>query len=194
MNEETLRAHFEETGALLSGHFQLSSGLHSPVYFQSALVLQYADRAERIGCSLADRLRDLEPDLVVGPALGGIVIGHEVARALDVRGVFTERKDGEMALRRGFSIRRAERVVVIEDVVTTGKSTGEAIQVIRAAGGDVVGVGAIVDRSGGTAPLDVSFRSLLSLPVEAFAPAECPDCRAGAPIAKPGSRPGAARV
>ncbi len=136
-------------------------------------------------------MRDLDPAVVVGPALGGIVIGQEVARALEARSVFTERKDGEMTLRRGFSVEPGERVVVVEDVVTTGKSTGETIRVITGAGGNVVGVGAIVDRSGGTAALELPFRSLLSLPVEAFEPAECPDCRAGAPIVKPGSRPGA---
>jgi len=193
VNEATLRSWFEETGALLTGHFQLSSGLHSPVYFQSALVLQHPDRAAKIGHALGERLRELEPDVVVGPALGGVIIGWEVARALGVRGLFTERKDGEMALRRGFRLNRSERVVVVEDVVTTGKSTRETIDVIRAAGGEIVGVGAIVDRSGGTQTFGVPFRSLLSLPVEAHEPGDCPACREGAPIVKPGSRPGVAR-
>lgn len=193
MNEATIRAHFEETGALLSGHFQLSSGLHSPVYFQSALVLQHPDRAEALGRALADALRDLRPQAVCGPALGGVIIAWEVARALGVRGLFTERKDGEMALRRGFKLRAGERVVVVEDVVTTGKSTRETIDALRGAGGEIVGVGAIVDRSGGVETFGVPFRSLLSLPVVAWQPDTCPECRRGEPIAKPGSRPGIAR-
>lgn len=194
MNEKVLRRHFEETGALLSGHFLLSSGLHSPVYFQSALVLQHPDRAETIGRALADALRDLEPDAVVGPALGGVIIGWEVARALGVRGLFTERKDGEMSLRRGFTLGEGERVVIVEDVVTTGKSTRETIDALRAAGGEVVGCGAIVDRSGGEAAFAVPFRTLLSLPVQTWEPDACPDCRAGTAIVKPGSRPGVART
>ncbi len=194
MNDTTLRNHFGETGALLSGHFQLSSGLHSPVYFQSALVLQHPERAEAIGRALADAVRDLAPEVVVGPALGGVIIGWEVARGLGVRGVFTERKDGEMSLRRGFTLRAGERVVIVEDVVTTGKSTRETIDALRAAGGEVVGCAAIVDRSGGEASFGVPFRSLLSLPVEAYEPDACPDCRDGKAIVKPGSRPGVART
>lgn len=164
------------------------------MYFQSALVLQHPERAEAIGRALADVLRDLAPDAVVGPALGGVIIGWEVARGLGVRGLFTERKDGEMSLRRGFRLDDGERVVIVEDVVTTGKSTRETIDVIRAAGGEIVGCGAIVDRSGGEASFGVPFRALLSLPVEAWEPEACPRCRAGDAIVKPGSRPGAARA
>ena len=190
MIEEMLHAIFEETGALKRGHFQLSSGLHSNVYFQSALVLQHPERAESLGRALAEKLRPLSPSTVVGPALGGVIISWEVARALGVPGLFTERKDGEMSLRRGFALEPGEPVVVIEDVVTTGKSTRETIEVLEAAGGKVVGVGAIVDRSGGATDFGVPFHSLLSLPVEAWESSECPACRDGVPVEKPGSRPG----
>jgi orotate phosphoribosyltransferase len=189
MREEALLKTFQETGALRRGHFQLSSGLHSGVYFQSALVLQHPDRADLLGRSLARDLSPCEPDVIVGPALGGLIIGWEVARRLDVRGIFTERKDGEMCLRRGFAIEPGEKVAVVEDVVTTGKSTRETMAVLEAAGGKIVAVGALVDRSGGKAGFDVPFHALLRLPVEAYEPAECPLCREGAPIDKPGSRP-----
>jgi orotate phosphoribosyltransferase len=191
VREEALLKLFQETGALKQGHFQLSSGLHSGVYFQSAIVLQHPDRAEVLGRALAKQLAPLEPTLVVGPALGGLVISWEVARELDVRGIFTERKDGRMALRRGFVVTPADRIVVVEDVVTTGKSTRETMDVLRAAGGEIVGVGAIVDRSGGAVDFDLPFHSLLSLPVDAVPPERCPQCDAGIPIDKPGSRPGA---
>jgi len=189
MREEALLKTFQETGALRRGHFQLSSGLHSDVYFQSALVLQHPDRADLLARSLARDLARHEPDVIVGPALGGLIIGWEVARRLDVRGLFTERKDGEMCLRRGFQIAPKEKVIVVEDVVTTGKSTRETMAVIEAAGGTIVAVGALVDRSGGRADFDVPFHALLRLPVEAYEPADCPLCREGAPIDKPGSRP-----
>jgi orotate phosphoribosyltransferase len=191
MREEALLKAFQETHALQRGHFQLSSGLHSGVYFQSALVLQYPDRAEVLGRALAKLLADLRPAAVVGPALGGLIIGWEVARELDVRGLFTERKDGQMELRRGFTLSPGERVVVVEDVVTTGKSTRETMDALTAAGGEVVGVGAVVDRSGGKADFGVPFHALLSLPVEAWEPADCPECAAGKPLTKPGSRPDA---
>lgn len=194
MNQERLMKLFRDSGALQNGHFQLSSGLHSDVYFQSALVLQNPDRAEVIGRALGALLRDVHPEVVVGPALGGVIVGWEVARALDVRGLFTERKDGDMKLRRGFTLEKGERVVVIEDVVTTGKSTRETIGVLNDAGGEVVGVGAIVDRSGGRADFGVPFHSLLSLPVEAWSPGSCPKCAEGAPLSKPGSRPGVTRT
>ncbi len=188
MREEALLKLFQETGALQRGHFQLSSGLHSGVYFQSAIVLQHPDRAEVLGRALARLLASLEPDLAVGPALGGLVISWEVARELDIRGIFTERKGGQMSLRRGFRVEEGDRIVVIEDVVTTGKSTRETIDVLQAEGGDVVGIGSIVDRSGGTIDFGVPFHSLLSLPVDAMPPERCPECAAGVPIEKPGSR------
>lgn len=190
MKKETLLELFRESGALQRGHFELSSGLHSDVYFQSALVLQHPERAEVLGRALGAVLSDVRPDVVVGPALGGIIISWEVARALDVRGLFTERKDGKMMLRRGFKLAERERILVVEDVVTTGRSTRETVEVLEAAGGDVVGVATIVDRSGAKVDFGVPFHSLMSLPVQAWAPEECPLCREGTAITKPGSRPG----
>ena len=192
MREEALLKVFEETGALRRGHFELSSGLHSGVYFQSALVLQFPDRAEVLGRALAKDLSEHRPDVVAGPALGALIIAWEVARFLAGRGIFTERKDGEMCLRRGFTLKPGERVVVVEDVVTTGGSTRETMEVLRAAGGDIVGVGSIVDRSGGNVDFGVPFHALLSLPVETWRPENCPECAAGVPLSKPGSRPGEA--
>lgn len=181
---------FRRSGALLEGHFRLSSGLHSDAYLQCALVLQHPRHAESLGAALGAALRAarLDPEVVMSPALGGIVIGQEVARALGVRAIFAERQDGVLTLRRGFAIETGERVVVIEDVVTTGGSTRETMDVAGSAGGIIVGAGAIIDRSGGTTSLDVPFRSLASLAVPAYSADECPLCRRGVPIVKPGSR------
>ncbi|GJM45064.1 MAG: orotate phosphoribosyltransferase [Gemmatimonadota bacterium] len=194
MREEALLKAFHETGALKRGHFQLSSGLHSGVYFQSALVLQHPDRAEVLGRALAKLVAVYRPEVVVGPALGGLIIGWEVACELGVRGIFTERQDGVMCLRRGFEIGKGRRVVIVEDVITTGKSTRETMAVIEAAGGTTVAVAALVDRSGGTAELNAPMHALLSLPVETNTPDECPECQAGVPLDKPGSRPGEATL
>jgi len=185
--EET-EALLAETGALTRGHFELSSGLHSPAYVQCALLLEDPRRARRVGRAVARLLASLRPEAVVSPALGGVVIGHEVAEALGVPFRFTERKDGEMTLRRGFRMAPGERVVVVEDVVTTGRSTREAAAVVEAAGGRVVAVGAIVDRTGGREVFDVPFFHLLELDLPAWAPADCPLCKEGRPIDKPGSR------
>jgi orotate phosphoribosyltransferase len=180
---------FRASGALLEGHFQLSSGLHSSRYLQCALVLEDPRRAEQLGQALAAGRKDAGVTTVVSPALGGLIIGHEVARALGVRHLFTERDaDGHAVLRRGFALRPADRVVVIEDVVTTGLSTREVIAVVRAAGAEVVAVGAIVDRSGGRAGFDVPFASLVALDVPAMQPVDCELCRQGHPVVKPGSR------
>jgi orotate phosphoribosyltransferase len=179
---------FRRVGALLEGHFRLTSGLHSPGYLQCALVLQHPHEAEACGAALAERLRGLGAKAVLSPALGGIVIGQEVGRALGVRAIFAERQDGALTLRRGFSLAAGEPVVVIEDVVTTGGSTRETIEVARAAGARVVGAGAIIDRSGGTRQLDVPFHALATLALPTYDPAECPQCRAGQPVVKPGSR------
>lgn len=194
MREEALLRTFQETGALRRGHFELSSGLHSDVYFQAALLLQHPDRAEVLGRALGKLLEPLKPETVVGPALGGIIIAWEVARALNVRGVFTERKDGSMTLRRSFEVRPLERVVVIEDVLTTGKSIRETMEVLKILGATVVGVGAIVDRSGGDVEFGVPFHALLSLPVGAWEPSSCPECARGIAVEKPGSRPKPAKV
>lgn len=176
------------SGAWLEGHFRLSSGLHSSAYLQCALVLQHPPFAAELGAALARETRAASPTVVLSPALGGIVIGHEVARALGVRAVFAERDGGRLTLRRGFTLEPGDRVLVIEDVVTTGLSTRETIDVARAAGASVSGAGAIIDRSDGHAQLDVPFVALMSLQVPAWDQAACPLCLQGLPLVKPGSR------
>jgi orotate phosphoribosyltransferase len=163
--------------------------LHSAAYLQCALVLQHPASAEALGRALAERTRRLGATVVLSPALGGVVIGHEVARALGVRALFAERVDGVLTLRRGFTLAPADHVLVVEDVLTTGGSTRETMEVARLAGGHVVGAAAIVDRSGGTAAFDVPFESLLPMAVTAHAPESCPLCAQGLPVVKPGSRP-----
>lgn len=180
---------FRRSGALLDGHFRLTSGLHSPAYLQCALVLSRPADAEVLGRDIGEKVRSLGATVVLSPALGGIVIGHEVARALGVRALFAERQDGALTLRRGFVLADNDRVLVVEDVLTTGGSTRETMQVARAAGAQVVGVGSIVDRSGGTLSFDVPFASLLSMSVPAYEPDKCPLCAQGLPVVKPGSRP-----
>jgi orotate phosphoribosyltransferase len=178
---------FHETGAYLKGHFQLTSGLHSGEYLQCALVLQHPALAERLGRDLAGRLPKC--DVVAAPALGGLIIGHEVARALGCRFIFTERDaHGKMVLRRGFSVQPDEIAVVVEDVVTTGGSTGEVIQTLKSQGARVAGAGSIIDRSGGKADLGVPRVALATLEVNAWVPADCPLCKQGIPLEKPGSR------
>ena len=179
---------FRRVGALLEGHFRLTSGLHSPGYLQCALVLQYPKEAEACGAEIASKARELDPQVVLSPALGGIIIGQEVARALSVRAVFAERQDGKLVLRRGFSLASGERVLVVEDVVTTGGSTRETIEIARACGATVVGAAAIIDRSGGQQNLDVPFRALASVSLPTYQPETCPLCAAGQPVVKPGSR------
>ena len=179
---------FRRTGALLEGHFLLSSGLHSPGYMQCALVLQHPAHAEACGAAIAERVRGLGIQTVLSPALGGIVIGQEVGRALGVRAIFAERQDGTLTLRRGFTLEPGEKVLVVEDVVTTGGSTRETMDVARAAGATVVGACAIVDRSGGKQGLDVPFHALLPMDVKAYKEDACPLCQQGLPVVKPGSR------
>jgi orotate phosphoribosyltransferase len=192
MNDSLLSL-FRERGALLDGHFLLSSGLHSPRYLQCALVLADPPLAMQLGQQLADVLRPLlggvAPGAVVSPALGGVLVGHEVARAFGCRGLFMERQDGTMTLRRGFTLAADEPVVVVEDVVTTGKSTREVMDVTRAAGGRVIAVGSLVDRSGGAVDLGVPRGSLLELSVPTYAADACPLCAQGSRPVKPGSRP-----
>jgi orotate phosphoribosyltransferase len=185
---------FRSTGAYLEGHFRLTSGLHSAEYLQCALVLQHPAAAERLGRSLAQELRTLAPekiDLVASPALGGLIIGHEVARALSTRFLFTERDaaTGKMTLRRGFTVAPGETAVVVEDVITTGGSTTDVIEVLRAAGASVLAAGSIIDRSGGRADVGVPRVALATLQVAAHHMEECPLCARGIPLAKPGSRP-----
>jgi orotate phosphoribosyltransferase len=185
---------FYETGAYLKGHFRLTSGLHSPEYLQCALVLQYPRHAEHFGRLLATEFRKLEPTLNVGvvasPAIGGLIIGHEVARALNARSIFTERDTaGKMILRRGFFVQPGEVAVVVEDVVTTGGSSREVIDLLKDAGARVIGAGSIIDRSGGAADLGVPRVALKTMQVLSYSPDDCPLCRAGSPVVKPGSRP-----
>jgi orotate phosphoribosyltransferase len=188
LKAEAVLERFKATGALLEGHFILTSGLHSEKYLQCALVLQYPEQAEEFGRAIADQFRDQKIALVASPAIGGIVIGHEVARALGARFLWTERDNGVMTLRRGFSVQRGERTLVVEDVVTTGGSTRETVDVLRGFGAEVVAAASIVDRSAGGADVGVLRVSLMSLDVPAVDPNECELCRSGVPAIKPGSR------
>jgi orotate phosphoribosyltransferase len=185
---------FRTTGAYLEGHFRLTSGLHSPNYLQCALVLRHTQAAEDLGRRLAAELRTIVDEpvaVVVSPALGGLIIGHEVARALGTPFLFTERdpETRKMLLRRGFAVQPGETVVVVEDVITTGGSTREVIEALRGAGARVLAAGSIIDRSGGEAGVGVPRVALATLQVAAHRAEECPQCREGVPVVKPGSRP-----
>ncbi len=186
--DQHLLSIFQETGALLEGHFQLTSGLHSPRYLQCALVLQHPAHAEWIGKAIAAHFRSEQIKTVAAPAIGGIIVAHEVARALGVRALFTEREAGVMTLRRGFRLEEGERVLVVEDVVTTGGSTRETIDAVLSAGAQVAGAASIIDRSGGGVDVGVRRLALLTLDVPAYDPADCPLCRQGSNAIKPGSR------
>jgi len=188
VNAEQVIDQFRATGALLEGHFQLSSGLHSTVYLQCALVLQFPERAEAFGRAIAEKFQEQGIELVASPAIGGIVIGHEVARALGARFVWTEREAGQMTLRRGFTIAPGEKTLIVEDVITTGGSTRDTIEAVRRAGADVVGAVSIIDRSGGSADVGVPLSSLASLRVLSVEAADCDACKLGEPVVKPGSR------
>ncbi len=198
LQDEELVRLFEDSGAIRHGHFELSSGLHSGTYVQCALVLQYPRYAEKLGHALAALFSDATIEVVVSPALGGIVIGQEVARALPdakssprggVPAIFAERDStGIMCLRRGFTLRPDQHVLVIEDVWTTGGSTLETIQVVEEAGGRVVAAGALIDRSGGKTEFPVEAQALLDLPIASYEPEDCPLCRDGSAAVKPGSR------
>ncbi|HVF51504.1 MAG TPA: orotate phosphoribosyltransferase [Pyrinomonadaceae bacterium] len=188
MRSEEVIERFRRTGALLEGHFVLSSGLHSAVYLQCARVLQHPTEAEAFGQALAEHFRTQRVEAVVAPAIGGIIIGYEVARALGVKSFWTEREQGRMTLRRGFSVRAGESVLVVEDVVTTGGSTRETIEALRAAGAQVVGAASIIDRSNGRADVGVQRVALATLDVPAVAPSACAACARGEQAVKPGSR------
>jgi orotate phosphoribosyltransferase len=177
-----------KTGALLQGHFRLSSGLHSPNYVQCALLLQHHRHAKALGEALARKVRAIKAKKVVAPALGGLIIGYTVAEALDVPLIFTERKDGEMTLRRGFRISQGERVVIVEDVVTTGKSTKETADVVAANGGLVFGFASILNRSGVDNPFSAPYESLLKLDLQTYEESKCTLCASGVPLDAPGSR------
>lgn len=179
---------FKTTGALLEGHFRLTSGRHSNTYFQCAKVLQYPEHLSTVCSRIAGHFRDSGVETVVSPAIGGIVVGTEVGRQLGVKTIFAERKEGKMTIRRGFSLEKGERVVVIEDVITTGGSVAEVIELINTAGASLVGVGSVVDRSNGKVKLAGNQYSVLAMEVISFDPEECPLCKAGLPVETPGSR------
>ena len=179
---------FKATGALLEGHYVLTSGLHSPNYLQCALLLQHPREAEEFARALAGHFQDDNIELVAAPAIGGIIIGHEVARQLGARFIWTERVDGQMTIRRGFSVKPGERTLVVEDVITTGGSTLETVETLTEAGANVVGAASIIDRSSGRADVGVARVALATLDVPAVDPAFCDLCRQGVPVVKPGSR------
>ena len=189
MTEKEILQIFKQERALLSGHFLLSSGLHSPNYLQCALILQKPWLAERLCRALAKKLIGQKFDVVIGPAFGGILMSYEMGRALKARSIFAERVDGLLALRRGFYFKKNEKVLVVEDVVTTGKSTYEVIDIVKQSGAKLAGVASIVDRSGGAAVFEEPLCSLLKVQVKTYKPGHCPICREGKiPLKKPGSR------
>jgi orotate phosphoribosyltransferase len=190
MLKEDVRELFKKNNALLSGHFKLSSGLHSSTYFQSALILQHPKEAERLGEELAKRIKknNIKVGAVVSPAIGGIVIGQEMGRALSVRAMFTERIGGKVLLRRGFSLNNNEKILVAEDVITTGLSTREVIETLKANGAQVVVVASLIDRSAGKVDFGVPRFSLLSLEVKSYKEEDCPMCKEGNVAVSPGSR------
>ena len=189
MTEAEIVNVLKESGALLNGHFQLRSGLHSDHFFQAALLLQYPDKAEIVCRHIAEKFKGVQIDAVISPAVGGLIVGQEVARAIGCRAIFADKEDGELVLKRGFSIKPGEKILVAEDVVTKGGRVQQTIDLVRAKGGDVVGVGVIVDRSGGSASFDVPrFVSALKLTLPTFEPESCPLCAQKLPIDRPGSK------
>lgn len=188
MKPDQILEKFSQTDALLDGHFILSSGLHSSKYLQCALALQYPADAEKFGRAIAEKFADAGIETVASPAIGGLIIGYAVAAALNVRFIWTERQDGIMTLRRGFSVRRDEKILVVEDVITTGGSTRECIEALEKHGAKVVAAASIIDRSNGTADVGVPRISLAALDVPAYSPDECPMCAEGVDAVKPGSR------
>ena len=188
MNQEQIIEHFRSTGALLEGHFLLSSGLHSPQYLQCAFALQFAADASAFGHAIAEHYLGSGIETVASPAIGGLVIGYAVAAALNVRFIWTEREAGKMTLRRGFTVRPGERILVVEDVITTGGSTRECIAALMERGAEVVGAASIIDRSNGTADVGVPRISLATLDVPSYSQEACPMCAAGGAPVKPGSR------
>lgn len=189
LSQERIMAILKEAGVLLEGHFLLTSGRHSDKYLQCARIFQNAKYSGELCADLAEKYRGAGVDVVIGPAIGAILVSYETARALGVRNIFAERDaEGKMTLRRGFEIEKGERVLVVEDVVTTGGSVREVIEVVRALGGEVAGVGSIVDRTGGKVDFGAPYQAVLSMEVTSYAPEDCPLCKKGIPAIKPGSR------
>ena len=188
MNDTEILEHFRNTDALLDGHFVLSSGLHSPKYLQCALALQKPKDAREFGQAIAEHFSDQPIDTVASPAIGGLVIGFATAAALNIRFIWTERQDGVMTVRRGFTLKEGERVLVVEDVITTGGSTRECIAALESRGAKVIAAASIIDRSNGTADVGVRRIELVRLDVPSYAPDQCPMCANGDEAYKPGSR------
>ncbi|MDQ3129356.1 MAG: orotate phosphoribosyltransferase [Acidobacteriota bacterium] len=188
MNSEQILEHFKQTDALLDGHFILSSGLHSPKYLQCALALQYPSDAAKFGQAIAKQFTDSNIETVASPAIGGLIIGYAAAQSLNVRFIWTERENGAMTLRRGFSVKENERILVVEDVITTGGSTRECIAALEKNGAKVVGAASVIDRSNGKAETGVPRIALASLEVSSYKPEDCPLCARGEIAVKPGSR------
>lgn len=188
MTEEDVKQLLIKTGAILEGHFLLTSGLHSPMYVEKFQVLQYPEYTAQLCKALAEKFAEQNVELVIGPVTGGILLAHEVGKNLGTRAIFTERENGKMTLRRGFVIKPGERVLLVEDIVTTGGSIQEVIDVVREHGGIPVGIGMLVDRSGGKATFDIPSKALLKLKVETYSPENCPLCTQGVPMTKRGSR------
>ncbi|MDR3243989.1 MAG: orotate phosphoribosyltransferase [Elusimicrobiota bacterium] len=190
MRQNEVKELFVKNKALLSGHFLLSSGLHTDAYFQSALILQYPSEASKLALAIGKKVKDakIKIDIVVSPALGGIVIGQEAAKVLNARAIFTEKVEGQSMLRRGFTIEKNERVLIVEDVVTTGLSTKEVIKTLKPFGAKICAAACLVDRSGGKINLGIPLFSLLSLKVKNYNQQDCPLCKSGIPYIKPGSR------
>ncbi len=188
LSQERIIEILKEAGVLLEGHFQLTSGKHSNKYLQCAKIFKNAKYSEELCKDLAEKYADKGVDVVIGPAMGAVIMAYEVSRHLKVPNFFTERENGEMTLRRGFQIEKGQKVLVVEDVVTTGGSVREVIEVVRNAGGEVVGVGSIVDRTGGKIDFGVPYAAVISMEVTAYEPDECPMCKNGEPVVKPGSR------
>lgn len=189
MTQQEILNIFKKTGAFLQGHFKLSSGLHSGQYLQCARVLQHPEYAEKLCAGLAERFSGLKPNIVIAPAVGGILVSYEVARWLKAKSLFTERVSGRMTLRRGFEISKKDKVLVVEDVITTGLSTKEVVEVVKSFGASVIGVGSLVDRSKEKIAFGAPFENLLKIDIPTFEPNTCPLCKNKIPLTKPGSRP-----
>ena len=188
MDQDEIKKLFEETRAFLKGHFELSSGLHSDAYVQCALLLQYPEHAEKLAKMIAENYRDKKITCVIGPALGGVTLAYEVARCLGVKGIFAERKDGLMQLRRGFSLSDDDAILVVEDVVTTGGSVKEVIKLLEGGKKRIIGVASIIDRSKDGIDFGYPFYTLMKMPLKAYFPNECPLCSEGSIAVKPGSK------
>ncbi|MFA7232143.1 MAG: orotate phosphoribosyltransferase [Victivallaceae bacterium] len=188
MTEQELIKIFHDSQALLEGHFKLRSGLHSNRFFQAALLLQYPDVAEKVCRHLAEKFKTCKIDAVISPAVGGLIVGQEVARALGVKAIFADKEEGELVLKRGFTIKPGEKILVAEDVITRGGRVQQTIDLVRSFGAEVVGIAVIVDRSGGAAQFDVPHQCLIKLELETYDPDNCPLCKNGLPMERPGSK------